>query len=229
VAIDAPPLGEWVGSFRFFIADQRWEWSDEVAQIHGYEPSTIVPTTELVLSHQHSDDKPAVSALIDNMVRYAQPFSSRHRIVDSHGRIHVVVMVGDRLLDGAGEVIGTGGFYIDITDAHERDVHHRLTGAVKELAARRAVIEQARGILMLVYNLPAEPALHVLRWRAQQTDTPLRDWCEDFMRDVTARDIAPDSLRREVDHVLLTARPHHKSSARVRDAETMRQTGQRRH
>lgn len=212
MGIDAPPVGERVGSFRFFITDRRWEWSDEVAQIHGYEPGTIVPTTELVLSHQHTDDKPIVSALIGNMIRYAQPFSSRHRIVDTHGRIHVVVMVGDRLLDGAGEVIGTGGFYIDITDAYERDVHNRLTRAVKELAARRAVIEQAKGILMLVYNLPAEPALHLLRWRAQESHRPLRDWCEDFVRDVTARDIAADSLRREVDHVLLTAQRHHKSS-----------------
>ena len=25
-----------VGRFRFFIDDERWEWSDEVQEIHGY-------------------------------------------------------------------------------------------------------------------------------------------------------------------------------------------------
>jgi hypothetical protein len=30
-----------VGRFRFFIDDERWEWSDEVQQIHGYVPGEM--------------------------------------------------------------------------------------------------------------------------------------------------------------------------------------------
>lgn len=30
-----------VGSFRFWFVGQRWEWSDEVARRHGYEPGTV--------------------------------------------------------------------------------------------------------------------------------------------------------------------------------------------
>jgi ANTAR domain/PAS fold len=200
-----PPLGERVGSFRFLIADERWEWSDEVAQMHGYEPGTVNPTTELVLSHNHSDDKPNVSALIENVICHGNPFSSRHRIVDTYGRVHVVVVVGDRLVDDAGQVIGTAGFYVDITDAYESDVQRRLGKAVSQLAAHRAVIEQARGILMFVYNLQAEQALEVLKWRSRETNTKLRDLCEQFVRHVTSRGMTPDLLRREVDHVMLSA------------------------
>jgi hypothetical protein len=40
-----------VGAFRFWFVGQRWEWSDEVALMHGYEPGSVVPTTELLLSH----------------------------------------------------------------------------------------------------------------------------------------------------------------------------------
>ncbi|HUO38705.1 MAG TPA: PAS and ANTAR domain-containing protein [Mycobacterium sp.] len=203
------PLGQLVGSFRFLTAGRRWEWSDQVASMHGYAPGAVVPTTELVLSHRYSDDKPTLPALIDATLRDGQPFSSRHRIIDARGRVHVVVVVGDRLLDEAGAVIGAGGFYVDVTDAYEHDVHHHLTKAVKELAARRAVIEQAKGILMFVYNLPPGPALHVLRWRSKETDTPLRDWCEAFVREVTTRDLAADLLRREVDHALLSAHENH--------------------
>ena len=43
----APQL---VGWFRFHFADERWEWSDEVQLLHGYQPGTVTPTTELVLS-----------------------------------------------------------------------------------------------------------------------------------------------------------------------------------
>jgi hypothetical protein len=38
-----------VGSFRFWFVGQRWEWSDEVARMHGYEPGSVVPTTKLLL------------------------------------------------------------------------------------------------------------------------------------------------------------------------------------
>jgi hypothetical protein len=201
---EAARVGERVGSFRFLIAGERWEWSDEVARMHGYEPGTVVPTTQLVLSHKHADDKPAVTALIDNMIRHGQPFSSRHRIIDTKARIHVVVVVGDRLVDETGEVIGTAGFYIDITDSYENDVRRRVGQASKDIAADRAVVEQARGILMYVYNFSAQDALSALRWRSQETGLNLRVFCELFVHEVTAADMTPDLMRREVDHVLLT-------------------------
>ena len=211
IEAEAAPPGERVGSFRFLIAGERWEWSDEVAQMHGYEPGSVVPTTELVLAHKHADDKPAVTALVDNMIRYGQPFSSRHRIIDTSGHVRVVVAVGDRLVDDTGEVIGTAGFYIDITDAYERDVQHRLGRASKDIAADRAWIERARGILMYVYGFSAGDALSALKWRSQETGLNLRVFCEHFVREVVAANMTPDLVRREVDHVLLTA---HK---RVRD------------
>jgi hypothetical protein len=46
------------GSFTYLAIEDRWEWSDEVAIMHGYRPGTVTPTTELVLSHKHPDDKP---------------------------------------------------------------------------------------------------------------------------------------------------------------------------
>ena len=46
-----------VGRFRFLIDDERWEWSDEVQEIHGYAVGEMPnPTTEQVLSHKHPDD-----------------------------------------------------------------------------------------------------------------------------------------------------------------------------
>ncbi|WP_194819675.1 ANTAR domain-containing protein [Nocardia sp. XZ_19_385] len=52
-----------------------------------------------------------------------------------------------------------------------------MTGVDGELLdpeASRAVIEQAKGALMLVYGLTAEQAFDVLRKRSQETNTKLR-------------------------------------------------------
>ena len=35
------------GWFRLYFEDERWEWSPEVEQLHGYEPGTAQPTTSM--------------------------------------------------------------------------------------------------------------------------------------------------------------------------------------
>ncbi|TSD99496.1 ANTAR domain-containing protein [Skermania sp. ID1734] len=194
-----------VGSFRFYAAQQRWEWSPTVERMHGYEPGTVNPTTDLVMSHKHPEDAAGVAALIDNVVKHGQPFSSRHRIIDTHGNEHQVIVVADRLVDDNGDFLGTAGFYIDITDTLEREVRTVLDNTIAGIAEHRAVIEQAKGVLMLAYAVPAETAFDILVWRSQQTNVKLRDLAAQFLTDVIHGVQAPDTFRTQVDHLFLTA------------------------
>lgn len=71
-------------------------------------------------------------------------------------------MIGDRIVDDDGTVLGTSGFYLDLTDALEEDLRAAVDAAMSSLADARAVIEQARGVLMLAYTIPAErPTAHL--------------------------------------------------------------------
>jgi PAS domain S-box-containing protein len=195
---------ERVGSFRHLIADDQWEWSDEVARMHGYRPGTVTPTTELVLSHKHPEDKPAVSEIIDQVHRHEAPFSSRHRILDTEGNVRVVVVLGERLTEADGRVIGTTGFYIDITDASDADVQRTVSDRVATIEMSRAVINQAIGILMWTYGVSAERAFEVLAWRSKETNVKLRHIAEQFVREVSAAPPSADA-RAAVDRALLTA------------------------
>ncbi|MFC9555710.1 PAS and ANTAR domain-containing protein [Rhodococcus sp. NPDC056960] len=193
-----------VGSFRFFLDGHRWEWSDTVAAIHGYTPGQVNPTTELLLSHKHPDDHPQVAALFDKMIVDGQPFSSRHRILDTTGKIHHVLVVGDRMLDERDHVIGTTGFYIDVTDLRDRDRRDMVDEMVIELEKSRAVIEQAKGVLMLAYTITADHAFDILTWHSQQTNTKLRTVAELLVATVTTTTVLPDDVRAQFDHLLLT-------------------------
>ena len=95
-----------VGSFRFWFVGQRWEWSDEVARMHGYQPGSVVPTTELLMSHKHPDDRAHVQDLLDYALRSEESFSSRHRFVDTAGNVHDAIVVADRMLDESGRGVG---------------------------------------------------------------------------------------------------------------------------
>jgi PAS domain S-box-containing protein len=186
-----------VGSFRFFLDGQRWEWSDAVAHMHGYEAGTVEPTTELLLRHKHPDDRERVAAVLDR-VHKGTPFSSRHRIIDTHGRTRCVVVAGDRMVDDTGALVGTSGFYVDVTDSLHSDISNVLS-AVAEAGAR---IEQAKGVLMAAYGISAERAFDVLAWRSQETNLKVRDLAARFL-DAVAGTASPET-RSHVDHALLT-------------------------
>ena len=193
-----------VGSFRFFLDGHRWEWSDTVAAMHGYIPGQVTPTTELLLSHKHPDDKSTVTAILERTTRFGEPFSSRHRILDTGGRVRQVMVVGDRMLGEDGEVVGTSGFYIDVTESVEREVQESIDEVVAELEKSRAVIEQAKGMLMFAYGICADRAFDVLTWHSQQTNTKLRTVAERLVAAVATSTLLPDQVRARFDHLLLT-------------------------
>jgi fructose-specific component phosphotransferase system IIB-like protein len=195
-----------VGWFRFYFTDERWEWSPQVERMHGYEPGAVQPTTDLVLSHKHPDDYGQVAATLEEIRRTSGAFSTRHRIIDTHGQIHHVVVVGDQLFDDAGAVIGTHGFYVDVSPWMQRRHDEIVTEAVAEIAEARAVIEQTKGMLMLIYRISAESAFELLRWRSQETNTKLRTLAEQISRDFLElkydEELPPRSA---YDRLLLTA------------------------
>ena len=201
---DGEPDGfEHVGSFQYLATVGRWEWSDAVARMHGYAPGEVTPTTELILSHKHPEDKPAVSEVIDQVLQHGAVFSSRHRIIDTAGNEHVVVVVGDQLTDGDGEILGTRGFYIDITESADAELQRSVTEVVAEVEERRAIINQAIGIIRMAYGVSADQAFEVLTWRSQATNVKLRKIADRFVEELSGKPTAR-ATRSDVDHVLLT-------------------------
>jgi PAS domain S-box-containing protein len=174
------------GWFRFHFDSDRWEWSPEVEALHGYQPGTVSPTTELVLSHKHPEDREHIAHLLAEIRDSHQAFSSRHRIIDTAGRVRHVIVVASTLSAPDGSVVGTHGFYVDVTPATEGE-QRRLTAAIALIAENRAAIEQAKGMLMVVYGITADAAFELLRWRSQDANVKLRRLAEQVVRHRPAR------------------------------------------
>jgi ANTAR domain-containing protein/PAS domain-containing protein len=193
-----------VGAFRFWFVGQRWEWSDEVARMHGYEPGTIVPTTKLLMSHKHPDDRAHVQELLDYALQSEESFSSRHRFLDTAGNVHDAIVVADRMLDDSGAVVGTAGYYIDLTDTFDEARQEALDVALPDLFENRAAIEQAKGVLMYVYRVSSEQAFRVLQWRSQETNVKLRALAKQLLVEVAALTPPSAAVQSQFDHLLLT-------------------------
>lgn len=200
------------GQFRFRFADEFWEWSAEAATIHGYPAAEMNPTTDLVMSHKHPDDYAKMAATLEHVRRTHRSISTRHRIVDVQGNTRDVVVVSQKFYDDAGDVVGVQGFYIDVTqsDRHaeelERNHNRKLDDAVAEITERRSVIDEVKGMLMLIYRIGDEKAFELLRWRSQITNTKLRLLAQQLLDDFTS--VVYDEVlptRSTFDGLLLTA------------------------
>ena len=60
----------------------------------------------------------------------------------------------------------------------------RITEALRAITERRAVIEQAKGMLMLVYGVDADKAFDVLRKQSQDHNVKLNLVAEQVMKDL---------------------------------------------
>ena len=190
-----------VGRFEYRYDSGTWTWSDTVARMHGYKPGEIEPTTELVLSHKHPDDLARVKGLLQQS---AAPFSSRHRIRTTTGEIRNVVVVGDPVTDADGRIVATRGFYIDITKSVHADRQQSISDQVQLIVSHREVIDQAKGMLMLTYQLSADAAFAILVWRSQQLNVKLSTVAEKLVAELPDLLHAHPAMRGPIDHYLLT-------------------------
>jgi PAS domain S-box-containing protein len=206
-AVDKALLGgepQRIGRFTYRYDDDTWTWTDAVARMHGYEPGEVEPTTELILSHKHPEDLNRVKGLL---AQSAAPFSSRHRIRTTTGEIRKVVVVGEPVTDADGRTVATRGFYIDITESFHTDLQESISDELPVIVSHREVIDEAKGMLMVIYQISAEAAFELLKWRSQQLNVKLLSVAEKLITELPSLLNAHPRLRAPIDHYLLTLTP----------------------
>jgi hypothetical protein len=165
-----------VGRYRLDLATGEWAWSDEVYVMHGFEPGDIVPTTPLMLAHKHPDDRARVDGVLRRAAETGQPFSSVHRIVDATGKTRTLAVTGQGRRDPVtGQVTELFGYFIDVTKAQREAAAREASASIQASSERRSVIEQAKGILMVIHGVEEEAAFDQLREASNQSNIPLRD------------------------------------------------------
>ncbi len=143
--------------------------------MHGFRAGDVVPTTELLESHKHPDDRDFAIEALTLALKNGLPFCCRHRIVDQRQKIHTVVSIGQGIRDDTSEIAELRGFFIDVTRSLQRDLATTTREAVARSAESRAGIEQAKGALMAIYSIDEDEAFAVLTWHSQHSNTKLRD------------------------------------------------------
>lgn len=162
------------GRFTFSVADDAWEWDDDVYLIHGLEPQSVRPTTEFILRSKHPDDLGHVREVLDGALRDGGSFAVSYRLIRADGTERQVVLTGYGQPAGSPiEVLE--GYYIDLTADFDEQIRLGSDKAIDAVLGSRAIIEQAKGALILAYGINADAAFAMLIWWSKNHNVKIRD------------------------------------------------------
>ena len=170
------------GTFQYFLDTDAFDWSDEMYQIHGYEPGQIVPTFELGQSHIHPDMREQSAAFWAGITERGGPASVYLTLRDTTGTSLQVLIVGNQIIDGDTDtVVGAWGLMIDLTHSIHSVSHRFANQAVAASVQKRSVIEQAKGILAGHLGLSLDEAFQLISQHSQDTNRKVNAIAQDIV------------------------------------------------
>ncbi|MGO4227404.1 PAS and ANTAR domain-containing protein [Arthrobacter sp. YAF34] len=146
------------GTFHYDVLSRELQWSEGIFQIHGYHRGEVVPTTGLLMSHLHADDRKRCREIFEGVCRVGGFFASYHRLYDARRRERRVLMVGEGVPDGNGNPLFIDGFILDLTRTVQLETDRSAREAIAGAIGTRDLIEQAKGILMGILHIGSDAA-----------------------------------------------------------------------
>jgi anti-anti-sigma regulatory factor len=189
-----------VGRFTHDASTNTWTWSDGFRRLFGV-PAEAKPTTGLLAARLPAGDRDRVLGLLDAALADGGPVAEVHGALGEGDSALTVLTVVQRDPAAASSVTG---YTADVTDRLDESAawiaHREIDAAIRS----RSVVDQAKGILMLVHGLDDATAFALLRWLSQHTNTKLRTLAE-RITGVAAGIVLPRPIVRFLDAVLSDA------------------------
>jgi hypothetical protein len=168
--------------------------------LHGLRPGTAEPCTEVLLHHQHPDDRRRTLEALTGACTLGRPFTVQSRILRADGEQRTVILLGEPELEPTGGVSAVEGVCIDVTASVPEAEPERvrvLEAEVEQLKcamASRATIEQAKGILMLLTSCSEQVAFDLLAHISSHTHRKVRDVARSITESASGTAKLPDDV-----------------------------------
>src|SRR5215212_3123933 len=208
------PRGRLAARYRYDRRTSAWWWSPEMFALHGLRPGTAEPCTEVLLHHQHPDDRTRTIEALTGACTAGRPFTLQSRIVRADGEQRTVVLLGEPELEPTGGVSAVEGVCIDVTasvhppaDVDRIQALEAEVGQLKAAMASRATIEQAKGILMLLTSCGDQVAFDLLAHISSHTHRKVRDVARVITESAAGRTRLPDDIRAIIRDACPPSRP----------------------
>ncbi|MDP5184067.1 ANTAR domain-containing protein [Blastococcus sp. BMG 814] len=189
------------GRYRFDGHAGTWWWSPEMHDLLGLDAAGTTPSTEALLRVQRPEDGARLLAAL-SACGAGQAFAVETRLHHPDRPPRPVLLVGEPGPDGAGGVRAVEGLCVDLTGARSgapdpagTDVLRTEVEQLRTAMASRAVIEQAKGILMLLTGCAEQTAFDLLAHISSHTHRKVRDVAQAITASATGHGGLPEDVR----------------------------------
>ncbi|MFD2091643.1 PAS and ANTAR domain-containing protein [Blastococcus deserti] len=190
------------GRYRYDRLSGGWWWSPEMFTVHGLPATSAQSAAEDLLGQQKAEDRTRILEAVARACTDGRAFALESRILRADGAERTVVLVGEPVRGGDGDVAAVEGMCIDITecrppgsDVERAQALEAEVGQLRAAMASRAAIEQAKGILMLLTSCGDQVAFDLLAHISSHTHRKVRDIAEVITRSAAGQTRLPDDVR----------------------------------
>jgi len=169
------------GTFKVHVPSGKMEWSEGMYGIHGLKQGEVVPTFELFIAHKHPLDRDAILALWADLLKGGGQGALLHRIIDVRGKERRVFSALQAVAEPSGQGDYVRGFMVDVTQSLRIESQHAAEDAIEGAYGHKALIEQAKGIVMALQGVDGPAAFQVLATRSQHANTKLHIVAEELV------------------------------------------------
>lgn len=162
------------GTFDLDLSTGVMEWSKGLFAIHGFVEGEVVPTVGLLMVHKHPDDQERIQQIITGIIRTGGQAVVFHRLIDVRGKHHQVLSSFHGVTGSTGAVEHLQGSMVDLTRSMHEETRQAVEDALHGAFAHKAVIEQAKGIIMALLGVDSDAAFGLLSAHSQRTNMKLR-------------------------------------------------------
>ncbi len=175
-ALEAGGLGTW----RWNMSSGETVWDERLEVLYGLVPGGFDGSFEAYVSLMHPDDRDAVLKDVAEAVRTKSTYRVEHRIVWPDGSVHWIDGAGGVTLDAHGEVTGTVGCVMDITERVEQEHERQRLVQTAEHAADSERLQRERLEFLARINAALNSSSNVREVMANVTRSAvprLGEWC----------------------------------------------------
>ena len=216
-----------IGRFFAHPVTGRWSWSDAAYEIFGYPAGSVTPSWSLIIGHIPAADRPVAEAAYELARTHSGPFSWSHRIQVGDATRSILMLGETYASDGGNSVnlaalrssgqsdhhrgvtdLSLAGYVIDLTVLRVVGARGAAHEAVQSSARQRAVIEQAKGVLMLAFGLNADAAFALLVWHSQRSNRKVHAIAAELLAHLHEDGLSGNGLRLAMDRILNGVTPN---------------------
>lgn len=189
---------ELVGRFEYSSISGRWHWDDAAALLHGLAARPPSLTNDELLRIVHEEDRERVAVTLDGLP--AGGFRLSYRVPAEVAPRSLLLVAPEVSRHEAG--FQAEGLVVDLSADLREAGEMAGRAAVEAVMEGRGAIEQAKGVLMLVYSLSEDQAFQLLRWWSRNHNVRVRLLAERLVAAAQGSDFSDPELRVRMDRSL---------------------------